>query len=92
MQFVFNHTTFDPNNAMDQVILEAYRPLGIRPGKAFDGATAVKLDGALLREVAAAVARQALASQADPEFLAHSSPRCSCPRGRLILRRKSPNR
>ena len=85
MQFVFNHTTFDPNNAMDQVILEAYRPLCVRPGKVFDGATSVKLDGALLREVAAAVARQALASQADPEFLARIQPQMFMPKGQIDL-------
>jgi len=37
MQFVFNHTTFDPNNAMDQALLAAYKPLGIEPGMTFDG-------------------------------------------------------
>jgi hypothetical protein len=31
MQFVFNHTTFDPKNAMDQAVLAAYKPLGVEP-------------------------------------------------------------
>ena len=29
MQFVFNHTTFDPKDAHDQALLAAYEPLGI---------------------------------------------------------------
>ena len=33
VQFVFNHTTFDPNNAMDQALLAAYKPLGVEPGE-----------------------------------------------------------
>ena len=27
MQFVFNHTTFDLDNPMDQAVLAAYKPL-----------------------------------------------------------------
>jgi hypothetical protein len=33
MQFVFNHTTFDPKNEMDQAVLAALKPLGVEPGK-----------------------------------------------------------
>jgi hypothetical protein len=31
MQFVFNHTTFDPNNELDRELLAAYEPLGVVP-------------------------------------------------------------
>jgi hypothetical protein len=85
MQFVFNHTTFDPNNAMDQAVLAAYKPLGVEPGKTFDAANAAKLDGALFREVAAEVAKQQLASQADPVFLAHIIPQMFMPKGQIDL-------
>jgi hypothetical protein len=85
MQFVFNHTTFDPNNAMDQAVLAAYRPLGVAPGKAFDAAEAAKLDGALFREVAAEVAKQALASQADPVLQARIAPQTFMPKGQIDL-------
>lgn len=33
MQFVFNHTTFDPNNPEDQAVLAAYAALGVIPGQ-----------------------------------------------------------
>jgi hypothetical protein len=33
MQFVFNHTTFDPDNELDQKLLATYKPLGVEPGK-----------------------------------------------------------
>lgn len=85
MQFVFDHTTFDPNNAMDQAVLAAYKPLGVEPGKAFDAAKVAKLDGALFREVAAEVAKQQLASQADPVFLAHIIPQMFMPKGQIDL-------
>lgn len=85
MQFVFNHTTFDPNNAMDQAVLAAYKPLGVEPGKAFDAAKAAKLDGALFCEVAAEVAKQVLAGQADPALLAHIVPQMFMPKGQIDL-------
>jgi hypothetical protein len=37
MQFVFNHTTFDSSNELDQALLAAYKPLGVEPGKTYDG-------------------------------------------------------
>ena len=36
MQFIFNHTTFDSSNELDQALLAAYKPLGVEPGKTFD--------------------------------------------------------
>ena len=61
MQFVFNHTTFDPKDDNDQALLAAYKPLGVEPGKAFDPNTVAQIDGQEFRAVAQAVARQALA-------------------------------
>jgi len=85
MQFVFNHTTFDPNNAMDQAVLAAYEPLGVASGNAFDSNKVAKLDGALFREVAAEVAKQALASQADPVLQARMGPQLFMPKGQIDL-------
>lgn len=85
MQFVFNHTTFDPNNAMDQAVLAAYKPLGVEPGKTFDAARVAKLDGVHFREVAAEVARQVLAAQADPEIQARALPQMFLPKGQIDL-------
>ena len=36
MQFVMNHTTFDPSVEMDRALLAAYEPLGMVPGKVFN--------------------------------------------------------
>jgi hypothetical protein len=83
MQFVFDHTTFDTDNAMDQGALEAYKPLGVESGNAFDAAKVTKLDGVLFREVAAEVAKWALTSQANPVFLARVMPQMFMPKGQI---------
>jgi hypothetical protein len=85
MQCVFNHTTFDPNNDLDQAVLAAYKPLGVEPGKSFDAAKVAKLDGALLREVAAEVAKQVLAGQSDPGLHARVLPQMFMPKGQIDL-------
>jgi hypothetical protein len=45
MQFVFNHTSFDPKNEMDQKALAALRPLGVEPGKTYHASQHVHIDG-----------------------------------------------
>ena len=85
MQFVLNHTSFDPNNAMDQALLAAYKPLGLEPGRIFDATQVAKLDGALFREVAAEVAEHALAAQADPAIQARILPQLFMPKGQIDL-------
>ena len=42
MQFVFDHTTFDPQDEMDKAALA---PLGVKPGQPYDPAKVAKLDG-----------------------------------------------
>ena len=85
MQFIFNHTTFDPKDPMDQAVLAAYKPLGVIPGKAFDAANVATIDGAQFREVAADVAKQALASQTNPTVLARVTPQMFMPKGQFDL-------
>lgn len=68
MQFVFNHTTFNPNDPIDQAILALYEPLGVVPGKEFDPDKVAKIDGKALREVAERVAQSDLARATDPDF------------------------
>jgi hypothetical protein len=55
MQFVFNHTTFDPNDEIDQGVLAAYEPLGIVPGRAYDPSLANSFDGTRFRTAAQAI-------------------------------------
>ena len=68
MQFVFNHTNFDPKNELDQAVLAAYQPLGVVPGRAFDTARVAKIDGDRFRKTAERVAAAALAKTANPGF------------------------
>lgn len=57
MQFVVNHTTFDPDNEMDNAFLAALKPLGVEPGKDYDQESVAVIDGAKL----AARAREIIA-------------------------------
>jgi len=52
MQFVFNHTTFNLANEVDQAVLAAYAPLGVEPGKTWDADGVAPIDGAKIRQVA----------------------------------------
>lgn len=68
MQFVFNHTTLDPNNNIDQDVLAAFKPLGVVRGRAFDAVRVVKIDGNRFRKVAERIAAAELAKTNDPDF------------------------
>jgi len=82
MQFVFNHTTFDPKNEIDQAVLAAYAPLGVVPGRAFDPARAAKIDGARFRATAEQIAPIELAKATDPAF-AKNMTGMFLPKGRM---------
>jgi hypothetical protein len=45
MQFVLNHSIFEPDDEVDQAFLACLKPLGIEPGKTFDKTKAVNIDG-----------------------------------------------
>ncbi|MGR8980820.1 MAG: DUF1214 domain-containing protein [Gammaproteobacteria bacterium] len=66
MQFVFNHTTFDPNNQLDQAVLAAYQPLGVVPGRAFDATKVAKIDAAKIRKASERIAAAELTGMNDP--------------------------
>ncbi len=68
MQFVFNHTTFDPKNELDKEVLAAYTPLGVVPGRTFDPARVAKIDGARIRSAAERIATAQLATATGPTF------------------------
>lgn len=67
MQFVVNHTTFDPQNEMDREFLAALKPLGVEPGKTFDSAQVKKIDGAKFAKVAEQVAAESLKTWNNPD-------------------------
>jgi hypothetical protein len=85
MQFVFNHTTFDPNDAIDQGVLAAYRPLGVEPGKAWDSKEVSAIDGARIRQVAERVGRAELARASEPGSMKENALRMFQPKGRMDL-------
>ena len=85
MQFIFNHTTFDPNDEIDQALLALYKPLGVEPGKVFDTSHVAKLDGPMFRTVADKVAKGMLASMADPVVQARMLPKVFLPEGQADL-------
>jgi hypothetical protein len=66
MQFVFNHTSYDPEDVMDQAVLAAMKPLGIEPGKDFDPEAVAKIDGKRFAEIARKVAQEQMALMARP--------------------------
>jgi hypothetical protein len=82
MQFVFNHTTFDPNNAEDQAVLAAYEPLGAEPGKPYDQNQVAKIDGKRFRKAAEQVQRKWLANM---DALDDLRPRIFQPKGETDL-------
>jgi hypothetical protein len=68
MQFVFNHTSFDPNNELDREILAAYKPLGIVPGQPYDAAKVAKIDGKKIRQASERIFAEEMARTSDKEF------------------------
>jgi hypothetical protein len=68
MQFVFNHTTFNPDNELDKAVLQAYQPLGIGPGKSFDAKKVARLKGEKFRELSLKIKDEELAKMGDPEL------------------------
>lgn len=68
MQFVFNHTTFDPNDELDREILAAYKPLGVVPGQPYDPAKVAKIDSSKIREASERIFAEEMSKTADKEF------------------------
>ncbi len=85
MQFIFNHTTFDPSNTMDQALLAAYTPLGIKPGKTFDVTKVATLNGPRLRKAANEVAQKALVDVTNPAVMAKGASKAFMPKGQIDL-------
>ena len=67
MQFVVNHTTFNPNDQMDREVLAALKPLGVEPGKTYDASQLADIDGERLAKTAEKVAAESLAIWNDPQ-------------------------
>ncbi len=81
MQFIFNHTTFDPEFELDREVLALYAPLGVAPGQEYDPEKVAKLDGEKLRAISLKVRDGELAKFNDPEFTARVLPTMFQPKG-----------
>ena len=68
MQFVFNHTTFDPKDELDRELLAAYEPFGVVPGQLYDPVRGMKIDGAKIRKVSERIFAEQMAKSSDKEF------------------------
>jgi hypothetical protein len=85
MQFVFNHTTFDPQDQMDQAVLAAMKPLGIEPGKVFDPDAVAAIDGKSFGEVARKVAQEQMAIVISPQAKTYEKDLFK-PKGQMTLK------
>jgi hypothetical protein len=85
MQFVFAHTTFDPNDSMDEALLAAYAPLGIEPGTPNDPSAVREIEGERFREKAQEIQRGWLANLADRGTESALRPRIFQPKGQTDL-------
>jgi len=84
MQFVFNHTSFDPKNELDRALLAAYEPLGVVPGQTYDPNRVPTIDGKHFRKVAERVWTEEMAKVGNPKF-AHYVTRLFQPKGEMSL-------
>jgi hypothetical protein len=85
MQFVFNHTTFDPENELDRALLAAYKPLGVEPGKPFDKNNVADLDGKRFRKTAQQVQKVEFARGQDPAVTKEHGMGLFQPKGQIPL-------
>jgi hypothetical protein len=85
MQFVFNHTTFDPDFELDRKVLAVYAPLGVVPGKQYDPETAVKIDGKKFREISIKIRDEQIAIMNDPAKMGPFLPLIFQPKGKIGL-------
>jgi hypothetical protein len=85
MQFVVNHTTFDPKDELDQAFLAALQPLGVEPGKTFAMDKMVHIDAKQFRSIAEQVQKTEFARAMDPVVMAEFGMSLFKPKGQMTL-------
>jgi hypothetical protein len=85
MQFVVNHSTFDPKDDLDTALLKALEPLGVAPGKEWDPDAVVDLDGDAVRAKAEEVFQEVLTTSFDPSYSAANILKLFQPKGEMEL-------
>jgi len=83
MQFVVNHTTFDPKDELDQAFLAALQPLGIEPGKTFAKDKVVQIDAKQFRTITEKVWKSEFARAMDPAETAKYGMSLFKPKGQM---------
>jgi len=81
LQFVVDHTTFDPGNADDRAALEDFARVGIEPGDPYDESDLQVALGPRLREASLAVQTEWLTATRDPAVAERLRPRMFQPKG-----------
>ena len=85
MQFVFNHTTFDPQDEIDQKLLAAYKPLGVVPGETYDPDRVARIDGKKFREVDERIFNSEMAKATDADFMEQNLLKLFQPKGQMTV-------
>ena len=85
MQFVFNTTTFDPNNEMDQQALAALKTVGVEPGKTYHASGHGEVDGQQLGKVFAALNQKENALWNNPKNVAPFLMKLFQPKGHMTI-------
>ncbi len=85
MQFVFSHTTFDPNNEMDQAALAALKTVGVEPGKQYNANQVPKIDGKQLKKMAEEIAEKEVAIWGNPKQAAPFLTKLFQPKGHMDI-------
>lgn len=85
MQFVINHTTFDPNDELDKAFLAALKPLGVEPGKTFDKNNVANIDGSQFRSIAENIQKSEFVRAQDPAVTAEHGLGLFKPKGEMPL-------
>lgn len=67
MQFVVNHTTFNPDDELDAAVLKTLKPLGVEPGKKFDPAKVPAINGKALAAAAKHIHSEAIKIWTNPK-------------------------
>ncbi len=75
MQFVFNHTTFNPNQyPLDKALLDAYAPLSVIPGQTWNPTEVAQIDNVRFKQIALQVQQEQLALARNQQFTASILP------------------
>ena len=83
MQFVVNHTSFDPDDEVDKNFLAAMKQLGVEPGNTFDKNKVANIDSKRIRAMADKIREEEFARAMDPAITAKHGLSLFQPKGKI---------